>query len=494
MTPRPAAPSLAAVRAPVFLLLAALAGCALGPNYRRPQTPMSGTFRGQARTESDSFADLPFWQVFRDDKLVALLREALAQSQNLQAAAARVEQARAVAGISRDALYPAVSVQAGPSYQQVYSPFIPEGRMSNLRYALYQLQGTLSWELDLWGRLRRLREAALAEYLASEEARRGVILSLVGDIAESYFQLLTLDRQLFIARRTVAARKETLRLFAELESGGVGNRLQTASEEANLARAAAEIPEIERKIAAKENQIAILVGRTPGPIARTDNIFPDYEAGAVSASRPQLTLPVLPSGLPASLLERRPDLRQAEAGLIAANAQVGAAFAQFFPQLTLFAHGGLASSSLLTLFGASAATFGIGLAAGWLMPILNGYQIKHRYRSQQANWQALVAAYRQAVLSALSEVSNALISIDKLAERRTQLEAEVRARIESVALAKDRFRNGVASYLDVIQAEQNLFPAELDLAEAIGAEFVARARLYRALGGGWQTLKPAAGR
>ncbi|HEX2570183.1 MAG TPA: efflux transporter outer membrane subunit [Polyangia bacterium] len=457
----------------------ALGGCLVGPDYRRPKTPEPDTFRGQAPGGPDSFADLPWWEVFQDEHLLALLREALDHSYSLQNAAARVEQAREAAGVAADTLLPTISVHASPSYQQVFTP--PRLAPRNQRYPLYTLGGGLSWEVDVWGRLRRLREAALAEYLGTEEARRGVIVSLVGEVAQNYFQLLTLDEQLAIAQRTVAARRDTLRLFQEREQGGVGDRLQTASEEANLAGAAATIPNLEQQIAARENLISILLGRPPGPILRSRDIF----------HRP--SPPELPAGLPGSLVERRPDLRQAEAGLIAANAQVGAAFAQFFPQFVFNASGGVESASLSTTFTTAAATFGVSLVVNWLIPLLNGYQIKHRYRAQQANWRALVAAYRQTVLNALAEVSNALIAVQKLREQRTQLEAEVRARNESVELAKVRFRNGVASYLEVVQAEQNLFPAELQLAQTIGAQFVAMTQLYRALGGGWQLPPPPPG-
>jgi NodT family efflux transporter outer membrane factor (OMF) lipoprotein len=456
------------------LAILLLSGCLLGPDYQRPKTEVPVAFRGQEQSRLDSLADLPWWRMFVDDKLLALIREALDKSYDLKSAAARVEQARALAGVAKDALLPTLSLSGGPSYQQSFVPFSIPGSPGNVRYELHQLQASFSWEIDLFGRLRRLRESALADYLAQKEARHGVIVSLIGELAQSYFELCTLDEQLAIAERTVASRRETLHLFEELEEGGVGNHLQTASEEANLTAAAAAIPNLEQQIAIKENQLAILIGRPPGPILRNAGLL----------EHPVPLQP--PAGLPAALLERRPDLRQAEAGLIAANAQVGAALAQFFPQLTFSLQGGLESTSLSALFGASAATFGVGLLANYLLPLLNGFQVKHRYRAQKENWRALVASYQQLVLNALGEVSNALVSIEKLRQERTQREAEVSARKECVALAKERFRNGVASYLDVVQAEQNLFPAELQLAQTTGTELVAMTRLYRALGGGWQ--------
>ncbi|MGZ3442070.1 MAG: TolC family protein, partial [Polyangia bacterium] len=256
------------------------------------------------------------------------------------------------------------------------------------------------------------------------------------------------------------------------------DRLQTASEEAILAGAAATIPELERQIVAMENAISILIGRPPGPIARSGNLL------ARPAPPPQA------AGVPSALLERRPDVRQAEARVIAANAQVGAAFAQLFPQVTVSANGGVASASLSDLFTTGALTYGVSLLVGWLAPVLAGAANAHRYRAQEASWRATVADYRRAVLVALAETSNALVDMEKLRQVRAQLEISVRARTESVQLAKVRFDNGVASYLDVVQAEQNLFPAELQLAQTIGSQFIAMTQLYRALGGGWQTSEP----
>lgn len=449
-----------------------LAGCALGPDYRRPSTPMSATFRGETRADPASFADLPWWQAFDDPVLIALIREGLEHSYDLQDAVARVEAAREAAGIAADALLPSIGAQAGVSYQQIFSPFAT-GSSGNPHFAAYQIVGSISWEMDLWGRLRRLKESALADYLATEDARRGVVVSLIGAIAQGYFTLLALDLQRDIARRTVQSRAKTLDLFVELERGGTGNRLQTASEEANLADAAARIPELERQTVAAENQVSILLGRLPGPIARPTGLF--------QRSAP----PTRPAGIPGALLERRPDVRQAEARMVSANAQVGAAYAARLPALTWGLNGGFESSALDSLFTSGGVTYGVNVLGSWLAPILNGRQLTHRYRAQEANWRSAVAQYRGTVLNALAEVSNALVAIDTLRDVRVQLETEVAARAESVKLARDRFVNGVSSYLDVVQAEQNLLPAELALAQAIGAQFVAQTQLYRALGGGW---------
>jgi outer membrane protein, multidrug efflux system len=478
----------AAVRGACLLLALATVGCPVGRRYRRPATPMTATFRGQDRAEAASFADLPWWEAFGDGPLAELISEALVNSYDLADAVARVDAARENVRASTDALLPAIGITGGPSYQQVFSgfsaalpstpgaPSLPSG---NFHFAQYQAQATLSWEVDLWGRLRRLREAALADFFASEDNRRGVIVSLIGTIAGDYFTLLSLDLQLEIAHRTVESRKETLALFTKRETGGVGDRLQTASQEALLSGAAATIPELERQIVAIENELSILVGRPPGPIRRSTNII----------ARPPP--PRLAAGVPSALLERRPEVRQAEARVVSANALTGAAFAQLFPQVIVSANGGVASSSLSELFTTGALTYGAALAINWLAPIFAGAAYAHRYRGEAALWHAAIADYRRAVLVALAETSNALVAIDKLRDARVQLELSVNARVESVKIAKVRYENGVASYLDVVQAEQNLFPAELQLAQTIGQQFVTVTQLYRALGGGWQTSEPA---
>lgn len=472
------------MRRAALLLAIATMGCALGPDYKRPSVVMSSAFRDQAMARAESFADLPWWEVFRDPALATLVREALLSNLDLVDAMARVDVARYNVKIRTDQLLPALSVNASPSYQQAFSPLaglLPASEAAmfqfptgNSRYATYTLGGTLSWEIDLWGRLRRLRQSALADALAADETRRGVIVSIVGDVAQGYFNLVALDLQLEVSRRTVESRRQTLALFAERERGGVGDRLQTASEEALLANALATIPALERQIAQQENQLAFLGGRAPGPIPRTT----DY----LLRNAPP---PDLPLGVPAALLERRPDVRQAEARVISANAQVGAAFAAIFPQLTFNGAGGVESTSLSSLFTSGAVTFGVGLILAWLVPLLNGAQEVHAWRGQQANWRAAVAEYRRAVLVALGDVANALAGIRTLREQRARLEDAVRASAETVKLSTDRYRAGVSSYLDVVQAEQNQFAAELQLAQTIGAQFTATAQLYRALGGGW---------
>lgn len=470
-------------RALLALALAA-GGCALGPDYKRPAAPVTPSFRGQDHAEASSFADLPWWEVFRDPPLTALIKEALQNNYGLQDAIARIEVSRQNARVATDALLPAIGVQASPSYQQVFFGAVSGINIPNLpsgpiRFPSYLLQGTLSWEIDLWGNLRRLRESALAQFLASEENRRGVIVSLIGDLAQGYFNLLALDLQLEVARRTVVSRQETLDLFREREQGGVGSALDTASEEALLAGARATIPNLERQIVQAENQIGYLMGRPPGPIRRGA----DLRRRAAPVDQPL--------GLPASLLERRPDVRQAEAQVMSANAEMGAALAAILPQLTFNGTGGVESAALSTLFKTNALTFLVQGLLNGVVPLLNGAQNVHRYQGKEASYIAAVIDYRRTVLGALQDVSDALIALKTYREGRAQLEAQVRAQAESLRLAKERFTSGVASYLDVVQAEQNLFTSELVLAQTIGAQFVSLTQLYRALGGGWQVPPPA---
>ncbi len=454
---------------------AAACGCALGPNYTRPSTPMTSAFRDQAQAEAASFADLPWWDVFQDPALKALIGEALQNSYDLQEAAARVDIARESARISTDQLLPAVGIVGGPSYQQVFSGItIPGAPTGSFRYPAHLLEGTVSWEIDLWGRLRRLRQSAYAQFFATEENRRGVIVSLIGSVAQNYFTLLALDLQVEATRRTVQSREETLLLFQAREAGGVGDALDTTSEEAQLADARANLSNLQRQVVQTENLTCYLIGRLPGGIQRSS----DFLRHPSPLEQP--------AGLPASLLERRPDVRQAEAQLVSANAEVGAAFAKLFPTLSFSGSGGVESTSLGNLFSAGSTTFAVSLLASWLAPILNGAQNVHQYRAQQAFYRQELADYRRTVLNAFLEVSNALVAINTYRDQRVQLEVEVRAQAERLRLAVLRFRNGVASYLDVVQAEQSLYSSELSLAQTIGAQFTSTAQLYRALGGGWQ--------
>jgi multidrug efflux system outer membrane protein len=333
----------------------------------------------------------------------------------------------------------------------------------------------LSWELDLWGRLRRLDESARARYLASEEARRGVTLSLVSEVATGYFRLRTLDARLEIARRTARAFEDTRDLFGRRLEAGLASSLETSSAAASLAATAASIPELERQIASQENQLAFLLGRSPGEVAR----------GAAIADQP--LPPEVPAGLPSDLLERRPDLRQAEQELRAANAAVGVAVADFFPRLSLTGAFGGVAPGLSDLFG-DGKSWSVG--GGLLTPLLQGKRLQNQHRAAVARWEQARVRYEQSVTGAFAEVATALVAYHKLAEVEVEQARAVDAYREAVELASTRYLPGLADYLDVLQARQQLFPAENALAQARFERLATLVLLYRSLGGGWQ-LQPA---
>jgi multidrug efflux system outer membrane protein len=446
----------------------ALAGCTVGPRYQRPPIDAPAATRGQAGpAAAASLADQAWWGVFRDDALKGLIAEALANGYDVRLAAARVEEARANAGIVNAGRFPALQLSAqwlrGRQSQFSASPGA-EG-------AVFDVNLGLSWEADLWGRIRRLNEAALAQYLATEEARRGVLLSLAAEVATGYFQIRELDQELEIARRTTGAFQETYDLFDRRLKGGTASGLETASAEASLASTAAVIPDLERQVVAEENRLALLLGRNPGPIPR----------GAALAD--QFLPPDVPPGLPSDLLRRRPDLRQAEQALVAANAEVGAAQADFFPRISLTGALGGVAPQVGELFG-SGRTWSFG--PGVLAPVFQGQLLQNRYRAALARWNEARVQYQQSVTNAFGEVSTALVAYQKLADVERERAREVAAYRDAVRLANTRYTAGLSSYLEVLQVQQQLFPAEIQLAQARFTRLATLVQLYRALGGGWQ--------
>ena len=444
--------------------LALLAGCAVGPNYRRPLVPVPAQFYGEERAaEARSLADVPWWDVFDDPILKRLIEEAVRNGFDARLAAARVQEARARYGIVRSQRFPAVDYQAG--WQRARNPILnPSGEAATA----WSVDVGFSWELDLWGRIRRLSEAARAEYLATEEGRRGVLLSLVSDVAIAYMDLRELDDELEIAKRTTAAFQGTYDLFNRRLEGGAASGLETARAEGSLGQVAAQIPEIEREIVARENQINFLLGRNPQPIPRE---------GPLVALPPDV-----PPGLPSALLERRPDIRQAEQLLIAANAGVGAAKADFFPRLSLTGFFGNVSPELGDLFSHGKAW---SIGAGLLGPIFQGGRIKRSYEAAQARWEQARIEYEAATTNAFGEVSQSLVDRTKLVETERQRARAVAAFQEAVRLANVRYNSGLSAYFEVLEAQQQLFPAEISLARTRRDQLVAVVNLYRALGGGW---------
>jgi len=375
-----------------------LAGCAIGPDYKRPSVTEPTTFRGQVTTEAESLADAPWWDVFGDPILKDLIREALQNNYNASIAAARVREARAAFVATRSDLYPSLDYDASVSRSKIG----PAGGPAPNAATLYSATMAMSWEVDIWGRIRRATEASRATLVATEEARRGVWLSLVSDLAQAYFELLALDVQLQIARDSRDAYQYTFDLFQDRLTLGVASRLETSRAEGALGAAEAAIPQLESDIVAKENQISILLGRPPGPIVRGTPMFE------------QPVVPMVPAGLPSALLERRPDLRQAEEQLVSANARIGVAKAEFFPKLSLTALFGTASPEVSALTGGSATIWAV--AGGVSGPLLNAGRTLGNYRASIAQWEQVRIQYEQAVLTALREVSDALTALGKLSD------------------------------------------------------------------------------
>ncbi len=449
-------------------LLAALTlqACALGPSYRRPDTPLPGAFRGDGTPQPESLADLPWWDVFGDDELQALIAEALRNNYDLEAAVARVEQARGVLVTTRSAIFPQGSYEGDASRGRSFFGF-----ESNRTFDVFAGTFNMAWEIDVWGRIRRATESSRAQLLAQNEFRRGVIISLVSDVAQAYFQLCELDVELEIAQRATRTFQETLDLFQRQFEGGVGTKLAVARGEAALAQAAAAIPNTQRQIVATENAISILLGWPPTEIPRgttlTDQRLP----------------PRPPPGLPAQILERRPDVRQAEDNLRAANAEVGVAIADFFPRIGLTALYGGQSTELETVVKGPGNIWQI--AASIAGPLFQGGRLIGQYKSSVASWEAQKAQYEQTVLTSLREVSDALVDAEKLQGVRDQRAIAVKALKEASDLATIRYTGGLATYFEVLEAQQQLFPAETDLAQTQRDELLAVVELYRALGGGW---------
>jgi len=450
-------------------LILLVAGCAVGPNYKKPELPTPDQFYGNTAVEDSlSLADLPWWGVYQDTVLTSLIRQALDSGYSVRFAAARVEEARARYGVAKSQFYPQVNYGAGASQQRL--PTNLSGGTGEPG-DFYTASVSASWEIDLWGRIRRLNQQAKAQYLATEEAQRGVALSLTTEVAESYFQLRELDARLVIARNTAANFQGTYEMFKRQVEGGVASAIQTYRAEAALANALATIPDLERQIVARENQITLLLGRGPGPVPR----------GLELESQPQPA--EIPAGLPSTLLLRRPDVRGAEQQLIAANANVGANIAAMFPTISLTGLFGAASPDLNTMFGAG-TVWSVG--AGLLGPLFQGGKLRKNVAVAKAQFQEALVLYEQAVNNSFGEVSTQLAAWQKLAESEREVVREVHAYQESVRLANVRYLSGLSSYVEVLDAMNLLFPAENNLAQVRLQRLVALAEFYKALGGGWQ--------
>ena len=455
------------------LVMLLLSGCAVGPNYKRPSVNVPDTYRGAVPPEAqqpaaESLGDQKWWEVFQDKQLQDLIHTALQQNYDVRIAATRILEARAQVGIARADQLPTISGGAQAVNER------------NPRVKLYpqyetssnQVDLSLAWELDFWGKYRRATESARANLLATEWARKEVIDTLVSDVAAAYFQLRELDLELEISRRTLASRKNSLQLTQTLANGGATSMLDVRQAEQLVFTAAETIPDLERQIEQQENFISTLLGNNPGPIAR----------GTKLTEQPHP--PQIPAGLPSSLLERRPDIREAEAQLIAANAQIGVAKADYFPQITLTATGGYQSSALTSLFTGPAGLWSFG--GSLAQPIFEGGRIRSNVRFTEARQQEAALVYQQTIQQAFRGVSDALVGYSKDREFREQQEQLTFSAQDAARLSETRYRGGTTSYLEVLTNETNYFDAELGLAQAQLNELVALVRIYRNLGGGWQ--------
>jgi multidrug efflux system outer membrane protein len=449
-----------------------LCGCVLGPDYKRPAISSPTAFRGQSAAESSSFADQGWWSVYSDPFLSALIKEALKSNYDLKTAIARAKEAEAYRGVARSAYFPTVGFDSGVQrdrgvFKEDPELDLPTGQTSNL------FLGGLStaWEVDLWGRIRRSTEAANADYLASEEGRRGLMLALITEVAQAYLELVELDGRLAVAHDSRDAFESTHTLFSKRYGAGIVSRLQVTRAEAALAAAEGTLTDVERQVAEKENEICVLVGRNPGPVQRT---VPDKEMNPP---------PTVPAGIPSQLLERRPDIREAEQNLRSASARIGVANANFFPRFGLTALLGSVSPELSSLSSGTANIW--ALAASFSGPVFTGGRLTSEYRAAVDVFDQAKYQYSQSALRAFREVSDTLIASQKLSSVEEQQKREVAALTDSVSIARRRYLGGLASYYEVLEAQQLLYPAEISLSETSRDRRLAIVQLYRALGGGW---------
>jgi len=446
----------------VALLPLLLAGCTVGPKYVRPAVQPPANFYAEQQAAANSAADMAWWDLFKDPILQDLIREALKNNYDLQLAMARVEQERALLGVSRSQYYPQVAYGASISGQQ--SPTTPN-------HTYYSYSFSTIWEIDLFGRIRKLNEAQRAAYFSSEEARRDVRLVVLSDVAQGYLQLRALDEQLAIAHRTVKSFEETLDLFQRKFKGGAASGLEIARAQGALSNVAAVIPDFERQIVAQENALNLLLGRNPGPIARGILLADQYDP------------PDIPAGLPPPLLQQRPDLRESEQNLIAANANIGVAKANFFPTISLPGSLGGVSPQLSELTASGKAWSIAGNLTG---PIFTGGRLKNEYRASLAVRDQAKISFEKAVTQAFGEVSTSLSAHQQLLKAYREQLKSVEAYRESVQLSFIRYDSGLASCFEIVDAQIQLYPAESSSVSYDLGRKLAMVDLYRALGGGWK--------
>jgi multidrug efflux system outer membrane protein len=453
--------------------LALSAACAVGPNYERPTTvPAPLGWRDTTLALRDSsYANLPWWEIYADTTLQGLIRTSLRENRDLRVAIARVNESRALLGIQRIEFLPQIDIVAGVTRRDGADSLFGGG--SQLE-KLGSVGAQLSWEIDLWGRLRRLNEAAKARLLATEHGRRGAILTVVSEVARTYLELRDFDQELFLAEQQVKLRRQSLALARARFEGGLTSELDVRQGESALANAEGIVASLRRQRTQKENELSILLGRAPGSVPRglplAEQTFPA----------------VIPAGLPSDLLQRRADVRQAEEELRAANAQIGAAIAALFPTISLTAGAGTVSNDLGNLFSAGTGFWNI--AANLFQPLINRGRNLKQVAAERARTEAAVAQYEKAVLSAFREVEDGLVAVQRLQEEAEAGQRSVVAARRTVELATLRYEGGVDNYLNLLDAQRVLLDAELNTSSTVRRQKVAVVQLYKALGGGWDAV------
>lgn len=459
------------------LLLPLLFGaCSVGPDYERPGVDVPAAWRDGLKG-AQSLSEVPWWGLFKDEALIGMIRSALEQNPDVLIAMERVTEARARAGFVRADLYPRLDAGAGAGAARRSEAIVTPG-VGDPKFQYYEVYGALSWELDLWGRIRRGVEAEEALVLAAEEGRRSVVVAVVAEVARAYLELRDLDARVEFARGTVASRRDYVDLARLRFEGGVTSELDLRQAEAELARTQTILTDLERRSREKENELSILLGRNPG----------DRPRGLSIDALP--VPPAVPAGLPSQLLERRPDLRAAEQSLVSANARIGEARALMYPRVSLTVVGGYQSTDVSN-FITSPASFW-QLIGGITAPIWDWGKNQSRVEETESRMRQSVIQYQAVIRQAFREVEDALVAIRKSGEKRIALDARVGAQRQVLDLAETRYRGGVSPYLEVLDAQRELFDSELERTATIGDQLLSVVRLYRALGGGWSPSDPAA--
>jgi outer membrane protein, multidrug efflux system len=446
-----------------------LLSCAMGPDYQRPKTETADAFRmAEGSIDTSTLANLPWWDLLRDEQLQALIKIALVENKDLQQAVATVEEFQARAYVARTDFFPGITASGNAPVLGRKTVFLFPGFANPFNYFL---QANLSWEIDIWGRIRRSNEAARADLLSKEENRRAVTIQLVSAVGEAYFNLLQFDAQLDIAKRTLQSWEESVRISQARLKQGLNSRLDMDQFEAERASAAARIAELERQMIQAENQLSVLLGRKPYAITRGRSLHE------------QVMPPAVPAGLPSELLQRRPDLLQTEQQLAAATARIGAAKADRFPKISLTTLLGAASPQLGRFFSDPASYYTGG--AGFTGPLLNSQVLGFQQEAIEAQAKQALAQYEQRILIAFREVEDSLIAVRTARTQNEAQQQQVAALQSALKLAELRYKGGLANYLDVLVARRNLFEAELAMTSSRRLHLVSVVQLYKALGGGW---------